>query len=162
MTRGIVAADPLVSGWEALRAFFADGVEALNRALDAFQAAEGPVRASVDPTRLSLWLLGISTALRHTRRPEPMEAGLERARELVNQVARTQTEETTIPYRTHVEAAYRDLADVLPGQAQVFLDDGLEYSDRTIRLARKSARDEWLAAAHASRGDLLLLSLIHI
>lgn len=151
-----MAADPLASGWEALRAFFADGADALNRALEAFRAAEREVRASGDPTRVSLWLLGIATALRHTRRPEPMEAGLKRARELVNLVARTQTEDATIPYRTHVEAAYCDLADVVPAQAQAFLADGVEYSDRTIRLARKSARDEWLAAAHASRGDLLL------
>lgn len=155
-TRGTVAADPLAAGWAALRAFLSEGVEALGRATEAFQAAEGAVRASGDPTRLSLWLLGVSTALRYSRRPEPMERGLERARELVNLVARTQDEAATIPYRTHVEGIYRDLADVIPAQAQVFLDDGLKYSDRTVRLARKSARDEWLAPAQTTRGDLLL------
>ena len=148
-------ADPVAAGWAALRAFFTDGVAALERATEAFQAAEPSVRAGGDPARTTLWLLGLATALRYSRRPEPMEAGLERARELVNLVARTQDETATIPYRTHVESILRDLADVVPAQAQGFLAEGLEYSERTVRLARKAARDEWLAPALASRGDLL-------
>lgn len=151
-----MAADPLSAGWTALRAFFSEGAAARDRALEAFAAAERAVRSSGDANRLSLWLLGMATALRYTRRPEPMEAGLARARELVNLVARTQPEDATIPYRTHVEAAHRDLADVIPAQAEQMLDQGIAYSDRTLRLAKRAARDEWLAAAQASRGDLLL------
>ncbi|MBI3998851.1 MAG: hypothetical protein HY355_07435, partial [Armatimonadetes bacterium] len=116
----------------------------------------GAERSAGDPSRLSLWLLGLATALRYSRQPERMEAGLARARELVNLIARTQGEAATIPYRTLVEACYRDLADVVPAQARQALDEGLDYSERTVRLARKAARDEPLAPALASRGDLLM------
>ncbi len=152
------ALDPLSAGWTALRAFFTEGMDALERALGAFEAAEADVRRPGDPSRLVLWLLGQATALRYTRRPEPMETGLARARELVNLVARTQEEAATIPYRTHVEGIAADLALVIPAQAAEFLTDGLAYSERTVRLARKAAREEWLAVAAASRGDLLLRS----
>ncbi len=84
-----------------------------------------------------------------------MEAGLARARELVNLVTREMSEDATVPYRTYVETAYRDLADVVPTQAEALLNDGIAYSDRTLRLAKATSRDEWLAAAQASRGDLL-------
>lgn len=162
MNTGVATAlDPLNAGWTALRAFFSDGMEALERAIGAFEAAETAVRQSADPSRLVLWLLGQATALRFTRGPEPMEAGLERARELVNLIARTQDEAATIPYRTLVEGIACDLADVIPAQAPEYLADGLEYSERTTRLARKVARDEWLAAAAASRADLLLRSASH-
>lgn len=150
------AADLVTAGWAALRVYFTDGVPALERAREAFQAAEPAVRGEADPARTSLWLLGLATALRYSRRPEPMEAGLERARELVNLVARTQDESATIPYRTHVEGILRDLAEVVPAQAHGFLAEGLEYAERTARLARKEARDEWLAPALASRADLLV------
>ena len=150
------AADPVVAGWAALRAFFTDGVPALERATEAFQAAEPLVRTRADPARTSVWLLGLATALRYSRRPEPMEAGLERARELVNLVARAQDEASTIPYRTLVEGTLRDLADVVPSGARAFLDEGLDYSARTVRLARSARRDEWLAPTLASRGDLLV------
>ncbi|MGQ0548403.1 MAG: hypothetical protein ACT4PY_01890 [Armatimonadota bacterium] len=158
MTLTTVAADPLAAGWTALRAFFREGAAARDRALEAFRSAEGAVRTSGDSSGLSLWLLGVATALRYTRRPEPMEAGLERARELVNLVARTISEDAAIPYRTHVEAAYRDLAEVVPAQAARMLNEGIAYSDRTLRLAKRSRRDEWLAAAQASRADLLVRS----
>lgn len=151
-----MAADPVSTGWSALRAFFSEGAEALQRATVAFEAAEAEVRASGDPSRHILWLLGLSTALRYSRRPEPMEEGLARARELVNLTARMLGEGATVPYRIHVEESYRDLADVVPLQADGFLDAGLEYSDRTLRLARRGKRDEWIAAAAASRGDLVL------
>jgi hypothetical protein len=157
MNAGVVtAADPLSAGWAALRAFFSDGMAALEQAMGAFRAAEISARRSADPSRLVLWLLGQATALRYTRTPEPMEAGLERSRELVNLIARTQDEASTIPYRTLVEGIARDLADVIPAQASSCLADGLAYSERTTRLARKVARDEWLAVAAASRADLLL------
>ena len=139
-----------------MRAFFSEGAEALQRATAAFEAAESQVRAAGDPSRQILWLLGFSTALRHSRRPEPMEEGLARARELVNLTARILGEEATVPYRTHVETSYRDLADVLPKAAEGYLEAGLDYSDRTMRLARRGARDEWIAAAASSRGDLVL------
>ncbi|MDR7523300.1 MAG: hypothetical protein QN168_12655 [Armatimonadota bacterium] len=151
-----VAVEPLEAGWSLLRAFFSEGHPALERALEALRAAEGRVRASGDPARLTLWLLGISTALRYTRRPEPMETALERARELVNVVARAQGDAATIPYRTLVEATYRDLADVVPARADAALAAGLAFSDRTMRLARRIRRDEYLAAASASRGDLIV------
>ncbi len=151
-----VAVDPVSTGWSALRVFFSEGAEALQRATVAFEAAESEVRASGDSSRHILWLLGLSTALRHSRRPEPMEEGLARARELVNLTARILGEEATVPYRTHVEDFYRDLADVVPAQADGFLEAGLDYSDRTMRLARRGRRDEWIAAAAASRGDLVL------
>jgi len=150
------AADPVATGWSALRAFFTDGMPALERATEAFQAAEPLVRRGVDPARTTVWLLGLATALRYSRRPEPMEAGLERARELVNLVARAQDEASTIPYRTLVESALRDLADVVPSGAPAFLEEGLDYSARTVRLARSARRDEWLAPTLASRGDLLV------
>ncbi len=156
MTTGTVHADLLAAGWAALRAFFAEGMPALQRALQAFEKVEGLVRASGDGDRLALWLLGVTTALRYTRRPEPMETGLARARELVNLVGRTQSEAATIPYRALVEGLYRDLAWVVPAEAGAYLDEGLDYSDRTVRLAKTAARDEWLAQAQASRGDLLL------
>lgn len=151
-----MAADPISTGWMALRAFFSEGAEALQRATVAFESAESQVRASGDPSRLIMWLLGISTALRHSRWPEPMEEGLTRARELVNLTAQILGEEATVPYRTHVEESCKDLADVVPAQADRFLETGLDYSDRTIRLARRSERDEWIAAAAASRGGLVL------
>lgn len=151
-----MAADPVSTGWAALRAFFSEGAAALERATLAFEAAESGVRAAGDPSLQLLWLLGFSTALRHSRRPEPMEEGLVRARELVNLAARMLGEEATVPYRNHVEAFYRDLADVLPATADEYLEAGLDYSDRTVRLARRGGRDEWIAAAAASRGDLVL------
>lgn len=151
-----MAADPVSTGWAALRAFFSEGAVALQRATAAFEAAESEVRAAGDPSLQILWLLGISAALRHSRLPEPMEEGLARARELVNITARILGEEATVSYRTHVETSYRDLADVLPDAADGYLETGLDYSGRTMRLARRGARDEWIAAAAASRGDLVL------
>lgn len=158
MTDAAAAEDQVFVAWAALRAFFAGGAGALERALRGFEAAEVQVRASGDPSRLILWLLGLATALRFTRRPEPMETGLVRARELVNLTARTLDEDATVPYRVHVEALYRDLADVVPAQAAGCAAEGLAYSDRTMRLARRAAREEWLAVAAASRGDLVLRS----
>ncbi|MGQ0571322.1 MAG: hypothetical protein ACT4P5_17605 [Armatimonadota bacterium] len=148
--------DLLDTGWTALRAFFTEGAPALDRAIDALERAQAGVRGLGDPSALTLWLLGVSIAFQYTRRPEPMETGLERARELVNLTARTQDEAITIPHRALVEAIYRDLADVVPAGASVYLATGLDYSDRTLRLARKAARAEWLAAAAASRADLLV------
>jgi hypothetical protein len=148
-------ADPLVEGWAALRAFFAEGVDALARALAAFRRAEAAVRAAHDPARLEAWLLGLATALRYTRQPEAMEAGLTRARELVNVTARTQSEDAAVPHRTLVEALCADLADVVPQDAARYLDQGLAYSERTLRLARAARRDVWIAVAEASRAELL-------
>jgi hypothetical protein len=156
MTSGAPAADPLGAGWAALRAFFHGGTQKLEAALDSFRAAEPAVRRSGDPAQLTLWLLGIATTLQYTRTPESMDVALQRARELVNVVARTQGEPATIPYRTLVEAIARDLADVIPAQAGAYLAEAIGYSDRTLRLARAAKRDEWLAPALASRGDLLL------
>jgi tetratricopeptide (TPR) repeat protein len=156
MTAGAVSADPLGTGWSALRGFFRDGAPALQGALDALQAAEPEVRRGGDDARLTLWLLGVAAALQYTRNPESMDRALQRARELVNVVTRTQGEPATVPYRTLVEAIYRDLADVIPAQAAAYVGDALEYSERTVRLARASKRDDWLATARASRGDLLL------
>jgi hypothetical protein len=156
MSAGVAAADRLEAGWSALRAFFIEGAVALQRAIEALQAAEPEIRESGDVSRLTFWLLAMATALQHTRRPEPMESALRRARELVNVVARTQGDVATIPYRTNVEVIYRDLADVVPPQAGEYLAEGLAYSDRTVGLARRAARDDWLAAALASRGDLVL------
>jgi tetratricopeptide (TPR) repeat protein len=156
MTAGAVSTDPLGTGWSALRGFFRDGAPALQRALDALQAAEPEVRRGGDDARLTLWLLGVAAALQYTRHPESMDRALQRARELVNVVARAQGEPATVPYRTLVEGIYRDLADVIPAQAPAYVGDALAYSERTVRLARSSQRDDWLAAALASRGDLLL------
>lgn len=156
MTMGAVAADPLDAGWAALRAFFREGSSALDEAIAALQRAEAEARASGDSTRLALWLLGMATALRYTRKPEPMEAALDRARELVNLTTRTQGNAASIPYRTHVEAIARDLADVVPAQAPAYLLEAIAYADRTVKMARRAARDEWLAPALASRGDLLV------
>lgn len=156
MNGGVVAADPLNAGWVALRAFFQEGASALHQALDAFRQAEASVRASGNPMQQTLWLLGIATALRYTRNPESMDTALDRARELVNLTAREQGDDATIPYRTHVEAIARDLADVVPAQADAYLDEAIAYADRTVRLARRAARDEWLAPALASRGDLMI------
>lgn len=151
-----MAVDPLEAGWAALRAFFSEGRPALEQATEALRAAEGHVRGSCDSSSLFLWLHGLATALRYSRLPEPMEAGLERARELVNLVAHSQGEAATVPFRTHVEAIYADLSDVVPAEAGDYIERGLSYSDRTVRLARASGRDDWRAAAAASRGDLML------
>ncbi len=156
MTSAAVSVDRLGAAWSALRAFFSDGMPALERATEAFASVEGAVRSAGDGDRLILWLLGTATALRYSRRPEPMEVGLARARELVNVVGRTQDETMTVPYRTLVEGVYRDLAWVVPLEAGAYLEQGLEYAERTMRLAKRAARDEWLAQAQASRGDLLL------
>lgn len=151
-----MAADPVSTGWVALRAFFSEGAAALHRATSAFKTAENEIRAAGDQSLQTLWLLGLCTALRHSRWPEQMEEALARARELVNLVARTLGEEATVPYRIHVESCYRDLADVIPEEASGYLEAGLDYSDRTMRLARGGAREEWIAAAAASRGDLVM------
>jgi len=156
VTGAAVSIDRLGAAWSALRAFFSEGMAALQRGTEAFASLEGAVRSASDDDRLILWLLGMATALRYSRRPEPMEVGLARARELVNVVGRAQDEATTVPYRALVEGLYRDLAWVVPSQAGDYLTQGLEYSDRSLRLARRAARDEWLAQAQASRGDLLL------
>jgi hypothetical protein len=156
MSAPLAPADALRAGWTALRAFFTEGTPALERARDALAAAEPEVRASADPAQLVLWLLATTTALQYTRRPEPMEAGLDRARELVNLVARTQGEVASTTYRPRVEAIARDLADVVPAGAGRYVADGLAYSERTVRLARQAARDDYLAPALASQGDLLM------
>ena len=156
MTSAAVTVDRLGVAWTALRGFFSEGMPALERATEAFASVEGAVRSAGDGDRLILWLLGTATALRYSRRPEPMELGLARARELVNVVGRTQDETMTVSHRTLVEGMYRDLAWVVPSDAGGYLEQGLEYSDRTMRVAKRAARDEWLAQAQASRGDLLL------
>lgn len=156
MSSAPAAVGPLQTGLAAMQAFFHDGDPALRRALEALQEAEADARASSDPSTLTLWLLGMATALQHTRRPEPMMAGLQRARELVNLTVRAQDEAAAIPARTLVEGLYRDLADVIPAQADEYLAEGLEYSERTVRLARRAHRDDWLATALASRADLLV------
>lgn len=155
MSTDAATASPLQAGLAAMQAFFHEGEPALRRALEAFRAAEADVRGSAEPATLTLWLLGMATALRYTRRPEPMEAGLQRARELVNVAARGQGEAAAIPYRTLVESLHRDLADVVPARAGESLAAGVEYSERTVRMARRARRDDWLAAALASRADLL-------
>ena len=156
MTNAAVGVDRLGAAWTALRAFFAEGMPALQQATDGFAATEGEVRAAADVDRLILWLLGSATALRYSRRPEPMDIGLARARELVNVVGRAQDEVSTVSYRTLVEGTCRDLAWVVPSQAAAYVQQGLDYADRTGRLAKRAGRDEWLAQAQASRGDLLL------
>lgn len=156
VTGAAVSVDRLGAAWTALRTFFSEGMTALERATEEFASMEPEVRSAGDDARLILWLLGMATALRYSRRPEPMEAGLARARELVNVVGRTQDEATTIPYRTLVEALYRDLACVVPAQADHYLASGLQYSDRSLRLVRRAAGNAWVAQARASRGDLLL------
>ncbi|MCL6554499.1 MAG: hypothetical protein K6W08_15470 [Firmicutes bacterium] len=156
MSAPVAPADTLRTGWAALRAFFSEGMPALERAREALAAAEPAVRASGDPAQLVLWLLATATALQYTRRPEPMEAGLARARELVNLVARTQGETASVAYRPRVEAIARDLADVVPAEAARVVAEGLAYSERTVRLARQAARDDYLAPALASQGDLLV------
>lgn len=156
MTNAAVGVDRLGAAWTALRAFFAEGMPALERATEGFAATEGEVRAAGDVDRLVLWLLGSATALRYSRRPEPMDIGLARARELVNVVGRAQDEIATVSYRTLVEGTCRDLAWVVPSQAAAYVEEGLDYADRTGRLAKRAGRDDWLAQAQASRGDLLL------
>jgi hypothetical protein len=151
-----VGADRVGAAWTALRAFFAEGMPARERAAESFAASENEVRAAADVDRLILWLLGSATALRYSRRPEPMEVGLARARELVNVVGRAQGEIATVSHRTLVEGICRDLAWMVPSQAAAYVEQGLDYADRTGRLAKRAGRDEWLAQAGASRGDLLL------
>ncbi|MBI3998221.1 MAG: hypothetical protein HY355_04240, partial [Armatimonadetes bacterium] len=73
--RETATADPLAAGWASLRAFFTEGTDALQRAIEVFQQAAGAERSAGDPSRLSLWLLGLATALRYSRQPERMEAG---------------------------------------------------------------------------------------
>lgn len=150
------SSEALRTAWAELRAFFSEGATALERALEAFRRAEADARRSADASALTLWLLGVSTALQYTRRPEAMESALERARELANVVARSQTETASVPYRVRVEECYRDLADVVPAGADRALNDGIEYAERTRRLAREAARDDWLALSQASRADLLV------
>jgi hypothetical protein len=148
--------DPFNLAWSRLRAFFSEGTTALEAAVASFETAGAPLRAAGDPSDLSLWLLGFATALRYTRRPEAMDLALDRARELVNVTVRQQGEAASIPYRTLVEITYRDLADVVSSDREAYLNAGLTYSDRTVRLARSARRDEWSAAAWASRGDLVV------
>jgi hypothetical protein len=145
----------LHAAWADLRSFFSEGYAALERSLEAFRRAEPEVRGSADTSVLTLWLLGISAALQHVRSPEATETALARARELVNLVVRTQGEDASIPYRVRVEECHRDLADIDPSVAERALVQGLEYGDRTLRLAKDAARDDWLAASLASRADLL-------
>ncbi len=150
--------DPLETGWAALRAFFSEGRPALERAIEALRQAEDRVRGDNDSSALFLWLHGMATAFRYSRMPEQMEAGLDRARELVNLVALSQGGAAAVPFRTNVEAIYTDLSDVVPAEADEHISHGISYSDRSVRLARASGHDDWRAAAAASRGDLLLRS----
>ncbi len=154
---GATARDRAVEGWRHLRAFFHDGCGHLRPAIEALRQAEQIQRRTGASDDLEATLIGLSLALRLVREPEAGRRAVVLAQELANAARRRHGDAAGLPFRSHLEAAYRDLADVEAGEAAARTAElGVEACDRTLRLARRLRVPQVVPASQAVKAGLLL------
>lgn len=144
-------------GWAHLRAFFREGCGQLARAIAAFREAELAQRQAASAGDLEVTLMGLSLALRLRRDREAGRQAVLLAQELVNLTRRLRGDAEGLPFRSYLEAAYRDLADLESGDAAAHTADlGIGACNRTLRLARTLRVAQVVPAARATKAALLL------
>ncbi len=152
------AGAPAAEGWHHLRAFFREGSRHLSVAVAALREAEQAQRRAGDQDGLMVTLLGLSLALRLGRDPAEVQRAVTLAQEVVNLAQRRAGEAVALSYRTHLEAAYKDLADVETGVARVRSANlGIKACDRTVRLARRLRVPSVIPSSQAAKAGLLVL-----
>ncbi len=101
--------------------------------------------------------MGLSLGLRLRRDPEGGRQAVVLAQELVNLTRRRHGDAGGLPYRSHLEAAYRDLAHLESGEEAARIAElGIEACDRTLRLARALRVPQVVPPAQATKAALLL------
>jgi len=152
------AGDLVAEGWSHLRAFFREGARHLPAAAAALREAENIQRRAGDQDALVATLLGLSLALRLGRDPAEMRRAITLVQEVVNLVRRQHGQAIALPYRSHLESAYKDLAGLETGKARTrFAEMGIEACDRTVRLARRLRVPGVIPPSQATKAGLLLL-----
>jgi len=151
------AREQTAEGWRHLTAFFREGCGHLPPAIAALREAEQLQRRAGVTEDLDLTLMGLSLALRLRRDPEDGRRAVVLAQELANLTRRRHGDAAALPYRSYLEAAYRDLADLETGElAGRTADLGIEACDRTMRLARTLHVPQAVPPAQATKAALLL------
>jgi len=151
-----VARQRAAEGWGHLTALFRDGVPRLSEAVQAFREAERLRRLAGAGEDFVPTLLGLSLALRLLRDPDEARRAVVLAQELVNVVRRDRGDAEALPYRSALEAAYRDLAEVERGDAAIrAAEEGIDACDRTIALARRLHVPDVIPASQAAKAALL-------
>lgn len=152
-----IARERASDGWRHLAAFFRDGCGHLAPAIAALREAEQIGRRAASPADLEVTLMGLSLALRLRRDPEAGRQAVVLAQELVNLTRRQHGDLGGLPYRSHLEAAYRDLADLESGEGAARTARlGIKACDRTLRLARRLRVTQAVPASQATKAALLL------
>lgn len=152
------ARDRAAEGWHHLRAFFREGSRHLSAAGIALRAAETAQRRSGDEDGLLVTLLGLSLVLRLGRDPAEAQRAVTLAQEVVNLARRRHGEAVALSYRSHLEAAYKDLADAEVGDARARSAElGIKACDRTVRLARRLRVPSVIPRSQATKASLLAL-----
>jgi len=151
-----VARQRAAEGWGHLTALFRDGVPQLSEAVRAFREAERLQRLAGAGEEFVTTLLGLSLALRLRRDPDEARRAVVLAQELVNVVRRDRGDAEALPYRSALEAACRDLAEVERGEAAIrAAEEGIDACDRTIALARRLHAPDVIPASQAAKATLL-------
>lgn len=144
-------------GWRHLAAFSREGCAHLAPALAALREAEQLQRRIGSSEDLEVTLMGLSLALRLRRDPEEGRRAIVLAQELVNLMRKRRGDVDGLPYRAHLEAAYRDLAELESGEAAArTAEGGIEACNRTLRLARTLRVPQVVPPAQATKAALLL------
>ncbi len=157
MDERAVAQQRVAEGWRLLTAVFREGASHLPDAIAALEDAEQIQRRIGATDDLEATLMGLSLALRLRRTPTDGKRAVVLAQELVNMARRRRGDAAALPYRSSLEAAFRDLADIEAGEAAVrAVDQGIEACDRTLRLARTLRVPRVIPAAQATKAALLL------
>lgn len=144
-------------GWRHLTAVFREGASHLPDAIAALEDAEQIQRRVGAADDLEATLMGLSLALRLRRTPADGKRAVVLAQELVNLARRRRGDAAALPYRSSLEAAFRDLADLETGEAAVrAVDQGIEACDRTLRLARTLRVPRVIPASQATKAALFL------
>ena len=150
------AAAQVTEGWRHLAMFFREGARHLPPAVAAFRDAERAQRAAGGGEDLVNTLLGLSLALRLTRDPDEGRRAVVLAQELGNIMRRSRGDAGALPYRSSLEAAYRDLADVEQnGAAAAAAEEGIAACDRTLALARRLRLPGAVPASRATKAALV-------
>jgi hypothetical protein len=144
-------------GWRHIAAFFREGCAHLPPAITALREAERAQRRTGATGDLEVTLMGLSLALRLRRDPEDGQRAVVLAQELVNAVRRRRGDAEALPFRSYLEGAYKDLAQLETADAAARTASlGIEACDRTLRVAREERSPQVVPSAQATKAALLL------